>query len=232
MEKNIDDKKDILEKVDKLVCMYKKGLLGGEIMPEDENPNLDRNSLENYNYFTLPMALNYQRNSYKLWEGANKTWKDEETRFVFNTRKVENSDFEKVKEALVKYRVALQPNKQVEIWVKLCKTFNELFDGDIRKIFEINNNDVEKIRKYIQQDNKAKFPYLSGNKICNYWLYVLYQYTDIRFNNIEKLTVAPDTHVVKASYKLGLINEEELNLNNVQLIVIDRWNEILKDTRI
>lgn len=228
----MDDKKDILEKVDKLVCMYKKGLLGGEIMPEDENPNLDRNSLENYNYFTLPMALNYQRNSYKLWEGANKTWKDEETRFVFNTRKVENSDFEKVKEALVKYRVALQPNKQVEIWVKLCKTFNELFDGDIRKIFEINNNNVEKIRKYIQQDNKAKFPYLSGNKICNYWLYVLYQYTDIRFNNIEKLTVAPDTHVVKASYKLGLINEEELNSNNVQLIVIDRWNEILKDTRI
>lgn len=228
----MDDKKDILEKVDKLVCMYKKGLLGGEIMPEDENPNLDRNSLENYNYFTLPMALNYQRNSYKLWEGANKTWKDEETRFVFNTRKVENSDFEKVKEALVKYRVALQPNKQVEIWVKLCKTFNELFDGDIRKIFEINNNNVKKIRKYIQQDNKAKFPYLSGNKICNYWLYVLYQYTDIRFNNIEKLTVAPDTHVVKASYKLGLINEEELNSNNVQLIVIDRWNEILKDTRI
>lgn len=228
----MDDKKDILEKVDKLVCMYRKGLLGGEIMPEDENPNLDRNSLENYNYFTLPMALNYQRNSYKLWEGANKTWKDEETRFVFNTRKVENSDFEKVKEALVKYRVALQPNKQVEIWVKLCKTFNELFDGDIRKIFEINNNNVEKIRKYIQQDNKAKFPYLSGNKICNYWLYVLYQYTDIRFNNIEKLTVAPDTHVVKASYKLGLINEEELNSNNVQLIVIDRWNEILKDTRI
>ena len=228
----MDDKKDILEKVDKLVCMYKKGLLGGEIMPEDEKPNLDRNSLENYNYFTLPMALNYQRNSYKLWEGANKTWKDEETRFVFNTRKVENSDFEKVKEALVKYRVALQPNKQVEIWVKLCKTCNELFDGDIRKIFEINNNDVEKIRNYIQQDNKAKFPYLSGNKICNYWLYVLYQYTDIRFNNIEKLTVAPDTHVVKASYKLGLINEEELNSNNVQLIVIDRWNEILKDTRI
>ena len=79
--------------------------------------------------------------------------------------KVENSDFEKVKEALVKYRVALQPNKQVEIWIKLCKTFNELFDSNIRKIFEINNNDVEKIRKYIQQYNKAKFPYLSGNKI-------------------------------------------------------------------
>ena len=37
--------------------------------------------------------------------------------------KVENSDFEKVKEALVKYRVALQPNKQVEIWVKLLMNY-------------------------------------------------------------------------------------------------------------
>lgn len=37
-------------------------------MPEDANPNLEKNSLENYLYFTLPMALNYQRNSYTLWK--------------------------------------------------------------------------------------------------------------------------------------------------------------------
>ena len=90
---------------------------------------------------------------------------------------------------------------------------------------------LNKIRNYIQKDNKSKFPYLSGNKICNYWLYVLYQYTEIKFKNIEELTVAPDTHVIKSSHKLGIISDEELNLNNVQLIVIDRWNELLKDTK-
>lgn len=36
-------------------------------MPEDENPALDKSSKENYLYFTLPMALNDQRNSYMLW---------------------------------------------------------------------------------------------------------------------------------------------------------------------
>ncbi len=46
--------------------MYKRGELGGEIMPEDSNPHLNKDSLENYLYFTLPMALNYQRNSYTL----------------------------------------------------------------------------------------------------------------------------------------------------------------------
>lgn len=105
------------------------------------------------------------------------------------------------------------------------------FGGDIRKIFEINDYDVEKIRDFIQKENKSKFPYLSGNKICNYWLYVLYQYTDIKFKNIDKLTVAPDTHVVKASHKLGIINDEELNSSNVQLIVIERWNKLLNGTK-
>lgn len=225
------NKKKILKNVDKLVNMYKKGLLGGEVMPEDSNPHLSRETIENYNYYTLPMALNYQRNSYKLWESANQTWNDEETNFIFDTKQVSRSSFEQVQKALVKYKVALQQNKQTEIWIKLCNTINELFDGDIRRLFKINDYDVNKIRNYIQKENKPKFPYLSGNKICNYWLYVLYQYTDIKFKNIEELTVAPDTHVVKASYRLGIITEQELNSSNVQLIVIEKWNEILKGTK-
>lgn len=222
---------EILENVDKLVEMYKKGLLGGEVMPEDSNPNLSKQSIENYNYYTLPMALNYQRNSYKLWESANRTWNDKETNFIFDTKQVSKSSFEQVQKALVKYKVALQQNKQTEIWIKLSNTINELFDGDIRKLFEINDYDVNKIRTYIQKEHKTEFPYLSGNKICNYWLYVLYQYTDIKFKNIEELTVAPDTHVIKASYRLRLITEQELNSSNVQLTVIDRWNNILKGTK-
>lgn len=225
------NKEEILNCVEKLVQMHKKGLLGGEVMPEDSNPNLEKNSIENYNYFTLPMPLNYQRNSYKLWESANKTWKDKETQFVFDTINLEKANFEQIQKALLKYKIALQPNKQTEIWIKLCNTINELFNGDIRNLFKINEYDVNKIRNYIQKDNKSKFPYLSGNKICNYWLYVLYQYTEIKFKNIEELTVAPDTHVIKSSHKLGIISDEELNLNNVQLIVIDRWNELLKDTK-
>lgn len=224
-------KSEILKNVDKLVEMYKKGLLGGEVMPEDSNPHLSKESIENYNYYTLPMALNYQRNSYKLWESAKQTWDDKETNFIFDTRLVSKSNFEQVQKALVKYRVALQQNKQTEIWIKLSNTINELFDGDIRKLFKINDYDVSKIRNYIQKENKVRFPYLSGNKICNYWLYVLYQYTDIKFKNIEELTVAPDTHVVKASYRLGIITEQELKSNNVQLIVIDKWNKILEGTK-
>lgn len=100
--------------------------------------------------------------------------------------------------ALIKYKIALQKQKQTEIWLALCKTFVELYDGDIRKLFNSLDNDVDKIKDFIQKENKKKFPYLSGTKIYNYWLYVIYQYTDRKYKryteklkekNIEVLTI-------------------------------------------
>lgn len=225
------EKEKILKKVDILHMMWKKGELGGEVMPEDENPHLEKDSIKNYLYFTLPMALNYQRNSYTLWESANKTYQDEETRFVFDPKLCLEKSFEEVQYALTKYKVALQKKKQTEIGLALCNTIVELYDGDIRRLFDGLDNDVDKIRDFIQKENKKRFPYLSGTKICNYWLYVIWQYTDREYKNIEKLTVAPDTHVVKATHRLGLITDEELNRNDVQLLAINRWNDLFKGTK-
>lgn len=223
---------NMLEKVYKLKELYDNGLLGGEILPEDNNPNLDKDSIENIIYFTLPMALNYQRNSYKLWESALKSWNDKNTRFIFNVDEVLKRDFYEVQEALIKYRLALQKDKQTKIWIKICKTIKYNFNGDIRNLFIECNYDVEKIRKYMQIDNKKDFPYLSGLKLCDYWMYVMYIYCDIKFINIDKIRVATDSHVCRSTFKLGLINEEEYNSSNVQNIVIKRWNNLLEDTDI
>ena len=167
-----------MNKVYLLLDAYKAGLLGGEKMPEDENPVLDKSSKENYLYFTLPMALNYQRNSYTLWESANKTYNDIDTADVFDTKTVVAMDEQILREKLVRYKVALQPNKQPIIWRTICETIENEFQGDIRLLFSENDYSVQKINEYIAQ-NKKKFPYLGGNKICNYWLYVMEQYTDV-----------------------------------------------------
>lgn len=67
------------------------------------------------------MALNYQRNSYKLWESDVKTYNDEGTRFVLDVDEVLNHKKDEIRLALTKYKIALQQNKQTEIWIKLCK---------------------------------------------------------------------------------------------------------------
>ncbi len=221
----------IIEKVKKLIELYKQSALGGDKMPEDNNPNLQLGSMENFTYFTLPMALNYQRNSYKLWESALMSWKDKETCAIFLPKDVVEMDVDVLKEKLVKYKVALQPNKQTEIWKKLCNTIVSKLQGDIRNIFIWNDFDVVKIKNYVL-NNKKDFPYISGTKILNYWLYVISQYTNVTFVNMEHVSVAPDTHVLQASVKLGVINNEDLNKNNIREIVSERWRQVLNGTGI
>lgn len=220
---------EILTEVNKLVCAYKQGLLGGEKMPEDENPHLEKGSKENYMFFTLPMSLNYQRNSYVLWECANRMYADKEARRVFDNTEVCAMPEEQLRNYLVEYKVALQPNKQPLIWKKLCETIEEKLDGDIRNLFAANADSVKKIKDYINE-NKKDFPYLGGNKICNYWLYLMEQYTDVQFIDRENISVAPDTHVIQASQRLGVISEEEMLAAKAQQLVAERWAELLQGT--
>ena len=227
----MDNTEEILSKVNSLLLIYNEGLLGGEKMPEDENPNLEISSKENCMYFTLPMALNYQRNSYVLWECANRMYRDSQARVVFDSHKVCEISEDLLRNTLVKYKVALQPNKQPRIWRRICQTIEDNLNGDIRNLFVMNEYSVKQIKEYIAKNKKA-FPYLGGNKICNYWLYVLEQYTDIKFVDRENITVAPDTHVIQASVKLGVISEEESSQSNVQIVVAHRWKELLKDTEL
>ena len=227
----MENRNEILEKVKKLVLAYKQGILGGEKMPEDENPHLEKSSMQNYMYFTLPMALNYQRNSYVLWECANRMYADNEAKQTFDSKAVCLMPEEQLKEYLVKYKVALQQNKQPLIWKKICETVEYKLNGDIRNLFIINGYSVKRIKEYIQS-NKKDFPYLGGNKICNYWLYVLEQYTDIEFVDRENITVAPDTHGIQASQKLGVITAEESQLSNVQNLLAERWERLLEGTEL
>jgi len=217
------------EKILALYQAWKDGKLGGKFMPEDSNPGLSQDSENNYLYFTLPMALNYQRNSYKLWEGALKTFEDPETSDVFDVQSVLSMSDDVLRYKLVKYKVALQPNKQVEIWRRLCETIQSDLSGTLKKLFSICDYDVVKIKDFIQVKHKKKFPYLSGNKICNYWLYVILQYTDCPLKNKQAITVAPDTHVIQASIQLGLISGSETDL---QLAAVKAWEDVLKDTHL
>lgn len=73
------------------------------------------------------MAFNYQRHSYTLWESANRTYQDPETRFVFESFEVLKRSF--FRSSIGISKVALQKNKQTEIWIRLYTTFIEFYHG-------------------------------------------------------------------------------------------------------
>lgn len=224
-----DKKREILMKVNNLIEIYKSGGLGGEIMPEDENPGLPKNSAENYIYFTLPMSLNYQRNSYTLWKCAHQSYMDADTQDIFSPVAVAEMDINALREKLLKYKVALQPNKQPIIWKTICVSLMAFFQGDLRNLFSDCDYQVAQVKQFFS-DHKKAFPYLGGEKILNYWLFVMQSYTDLSFPDRNLITVAPDTHVIQSSVKLGLITEEQAIRSDVRQIVAARWSELLDGT--
>jgi hypothetical protein len=68
------------------------------------------------------MALNYQRNSYKLREAALQTYQDPETKDAFDIHKVSGMPEAKLREKLMKYKVALQPNKHIHTRKTIAET--------------------------------------------------------------------------------------------------------------
>jgi hypothetical protein len=224
-------KAEILADIRKLIQLYKSGALGGEVMPEDATPGLEKDSAENYLYFTLPMALNYQRNSYKLWEAAKLSYADPETSDIFIPARVMQMSDDELRQKMLNYKFALQPNRHPAIWRTLCETFHGGFNGDVRAFLSSHGYTVSDIAAYMML-NKKRFPYLSGTKIMNYWLYVLEKYADANYSDRGNITVAPDTHVIKSSVKLGLISEEAANLPNIREKVSGLWVEILRGTEL
>ena len=219
----------VLHKVRALIAMHRRGALGGETMPEDAAPKLGRRSRELALYFTLGMALNYQRNSYALWKSCTAAWGTVEDRWVLDPNAVMARDVEALRETLVRHRVALQPNNHTRNWRTICESLAADYGGDVRVLFARCGGDIAAIKALVS-GAKKQFPYLGGTKICNYWLYVMLNYTDLGLTGKAALNVAPDTNVMAASVVLGLISEAERAASGGSELTAERWRALLAET--
>lgn len=212
-----------------LLKAFKNGDLGQTIMPEDSHPDF-KNQEDRLAYFTLPMSLNYQRDSYKLWEAALKTYNDPETKFVFDVKKVVETSEQRVREALMKYKVSLQPNKHINSWRVISKTIYDNW-GTFEDFFRATDNDFLKLKQVVRIDYKKGFPYLSGPKIFNYWSFIVSTYGEIGLRNRDYIDIAPDTHITQCSIKLGVLTKEEAESMSKDDLS-ERWRELLKGSGI
>lgn len=219
-------KKIIISNCKKLLDAYEKGLLGQTVMPEDYNPGAGKMNKETrLIYFSLPMSLNYQRDSYKLWQSALKTFQDIETKDVFDIACVVKLNIDDLRKKLLKYKLALQPNKHINTWQTISKTVYENW-GSFSNLISSSEEDFLKIKNITQVEYKKGFPYISGVKIFNYWSFILKTYGGVDLKNAQYINIAPDTHITKCSAKLGVIAKNEVD-NITKEEISERWREIL-----
>lgn len=227
----VQNKAEIISKCKILLKAYQEGKLGYMKMPEDSNPSFSKaNKKFALAYFTLPMSLNYQRNSYKLWESALATFNDKETTNVFDLAYSATVEEDRLRKKLLKYKIALQPNKHISTWQKISQTIYKNW-GSMEDFMAYSEYDFLKLRGLVQIKFKKDFPYLSGPKIFNYWAFIIQKYGGVNLNNSEFIEIAPDTHVTKCSVILGVITEEEVKFLTKDEIS-ERWRRLLSGTGI
>jgi hypothetical protein len=216
--------------INQLVEMHRQGLLGGETMPEDALAGVvPEESLPDV--ITLAMALNYQRNSYALWQGVASTYIDPERSWVFDTLRVAQSSPDELREALVAHKVALQPNKHVQIWSSIAQSLER--SGGTKSLILQHDSSIAKLRDTVQGTKKRQFPYLSGPKIFNYWLYVMESYCGVEWTDRDEISIAPDTHVLQASVRLGIVPATVLDGSaKSRELVAQAWKQALHGTEL
>jgi hypothetical protein len=215
----------LLSKLKALIQLYRDGELGGT--SHEVHPHLPKGSRENFLYFTLAPAINFQRKSEALWNAALKTYSDPETTFVFEPAAVAHGE-EAFRVALTKHRLALQTHKHVSIWFTINKTLHERYDNDPRNVLSDAGYDVLRILHSLQQQ-RENFPYLNGPKLSNYWLYILSCFTDVTFVNRHEISVIPDVHVTRATQHLGLLPSDQ---SVTPIEVAETWKQFLEGTNI
>lgn len=220
------NKEQQLKRIVKLHQLFEAGSIP-VLQSHVVHPNLPKGNRENYLYFTLAACLNFQRSSPVLWTSALKTYEDPETRYVFFPEKVAKRTRAEVQTSLIKHKLAIQKNKHTDIWISISQALHNHFRDDPRELLKAGNWDVVRLHKIIQQDMRKEFPYISGPKMANYWLYILSHYTDARFKNLIEISIIPDTHVLQSSIKLGLTTP---TMTSSEVAAV--WKELLKGQRL
>lgn len=214
----------LIDTCHELIQAYKLWLLGNMKMPEDAHPDFSTKE-EKLAYFTLPMALNYQRNSYTLRESAYNTFLDTNIKRVFDINRGSKASTRQLQDSLLKYKVALQPNKHTQTRSTISQTINQNW-WSIENLLIECDHDFLKLQDIVQVKYKKWFPYLSGPKIFHYRSYILWEYCDVGLKNKEYIEIAPDTHVIQCSVRLWVITEEESkSLTRDQISL--KWRSIL-----
>jgi len=213
---------ELLSTLQTLHAAYHRGDFGGVV--HEKHPGLDPASREHYLYFTLAPALNFQRKSEGLWRAADATYRDPDTRFVFFPENLGRGRVDYL-DALSRYSLATFRDKHTDIWCTVSSTLARDYDSDPRSLLSSADHDVATIKALVR-GRRREFPYLSGPKLLNYWLYMLDSFTDIRLTNKSEISIIPDVHVINASVRLGVVPEWTADRD----VVADAWYALLAET--
>ena len=169
-------------------------------------------SYDHIMFLTQSVSIDYMRSAQQLWDAARTTWKDDKTRWIFYPQEIVERNLEDLIDAMAKYKLSRKHTKDPKIWRKVALSFNELFDGDPRNLFEKFNYDALQIFNAMRSQYGKDFPYLAGatgtSKILSLWIRILHDVAKVEFKNLHEVPIPVDIHTARATITTGCLAGE------------------------
>jgi len=211
------------------------GIHGRTEMPEDLMPKgIVRGSLEHILFITLTVTIDYQRDADLLWESARRTYEDPETRYLFHLKSLADTNLNKIKRDMGKYKLSKKHNKDPEYWKTVGESFFKKWNGDPRNFLRncgwsapLALQNLKK-RSHVENGKKKKdFPYLSGDKIGPLWVRMMRDNAEIEeLHHLERVPIPVDRHIARATLSIGIVRGYyKGNLNQIFETIRKAWFE-------
>ncbi|WP_268544033.1 hypothetical protein [Candidatus Nitrosotenuis cloacae] len=169
-------------------------------------------SYDHIMFLTQSVSIDYMRSAQQLWDAARTTWKDETTRWVFYPKEIAKRNLEDLIDAMSKHKLSKKHTKDPTTWRKVALSFNNLFDGDPRNLFQKFNYDALQIFNSMRSQYGKDFPYLAGStgtsKILSLWIRMLHDFAKVEFRNLNEVPIPVDIHTARATITTGCLAGE------------------------
>ena len=183
-------------------------------------------------FLTFVSAMDRMREANSLWESAVELFVSYPE--LFEPAEVVKIPLEALQSLLSKSRVSKYHTQDSKAWhVISCSLATE--DSPIRRVIDCGRGEAGELLKALRSRNdtgRSRFPLLRGPKIGPMWVRIMANPGGAEIANIEKVPVAVDVQVRRATENLGIANTRGLRLREAKPIIQGACREAVAQTDI
>ncbi len=183
-------------------------------------------------FLTFVSAMDRMRDANSLWQAAANLFRSYPE--LFDPAEAAKIPLDTLKLLLSESKVSKYHGQDSKAWHVISISLTSE-DSPIRRVIDCGLGDAEELLKALKNRDKigrSKFPLLRGPKIGAMWVRIMADPGGAEIERIEKVPVAVDVQVRRATENLGIANTRGLKLRDAKPIIQDACHNAVAETDI
>ena len=172
-------------------------------------------------FLTFVSAMDRARDANSLWQAAAELFRSRPE--LFEPAEARKIALDKLKSYLSESRVSQRHGPDSKAWHVISSSL-ALEDSPIRRLIDSGLGDAEELLKALKSRDemgRSRFPLLRGPKIGAMWVRIMADPGGAEIERIEKVPVAVDVQVRRATENLGIADTRGFKLRKAKPIIQD-----------